>query len=77
MYLHYSLSRLIGAAVLAAVVLVIYLVLEVIDRLTASRAMRTRVNEGSDKFFAERGSVWQAALRSAIDFFGRTGGRWF
>ena len=67
MYTRYSLGRLIGAAITVAVVFVGYLVIEVADRLTAPPAMRRRVNAGSDAFFRERGSVWQAAWQSTRD----------
>jgi O-antigen ligase len=77
MHGHYSLGRLIGFAITLAIVFVGYLVIEVADRLTASPAMRRRVNEGSDSFFRERGSVWQAAWQATRDLFSQFGGRRF
>ncbi len=68
MHRTHGLGRLIGGAVIAAVVLIVYLVLEIADRLTESKAMRARVNDGSEKFFAERGSIWQAATRATRDW---------
>lgn len=77
MYRPHGLDRMVGGAVLALVVLVVCLILEIVDRLTASPAMRSHVNEGSEKFFAERGSVWQAAVRATSDFLGQFSSRWF
>lgn len=59
---------MVGAAIFATIILAVALVLEVIDRLTESPAMRARVNAGSEQFFAQRGSIWHAATRSAADF---------
>jgi hypothetical protein len=77
MHGHYSLGQLIGAAITVAILFVGYLVLEVIDRVTASPAMRRRVNEGSDSFFRERGSVWHAAWQATTDLLARLGWRRF
>ena len=75
MFRTHGLDRLIGGVGLAVVVLAVYLVLEVLDRVTASPAMRSHVNKGSEKFFAERGSVWKAAVRSTREFLGQFSGR--
>jgi hypothetical protein len=73
---HYLIGRRLGTAITVAVVFVIYLVLEVIDRLTASPAMRRHVNAGSDTYFRERGSVWHAAWQATTDLFSQLrGGR--
>ena len=56
--------RSIVAVAIPVVVFVGYIVLEIVDRLTASPAMRRRVNAGSDRFFRERGTVVDAAARS-------------
>ncbi len=70
---HYSTGRMFGTAITVAVVFVGYLVLEIIDRLSASPAMRRRVNAGSDTFFQERGSIWRAAWQATTDLLGRLG----
>ena len=77
MHGHYSLGRLIGAGITVLILFVGYLVLEIADRLTASPAMRRRVNEGSDAFFRERGSVWHAAWQATTDLLAQLGGRGF
>lgn len=71
MHRAHDLERLIGSAVVIGIVLIVYLVLEVADRLTESQAMRSHVNEGSEQFFAERGTIWQAAVRATRDFISR------
>ena len=76
MYSVRTLDRWTRTAIIVAVALVVYLLLEIVDRVTASPAMRARVNEGSDKFVAERGSIWHAALRSTLDFVDRAASRW-
>ncbi len=68
---------MITFAVIVGVVFIGYLVIEVADRMTASPAMRRRVNEGSDTFFRERGSVWRAAWQSTRDLLGQFSGRRF
>ena len=55
--------------VIAGVVLVVCLIAVWIDRRTESPMMRKRVNEGSDEFLRERGSVWQEARKEAGSFF--------
>jgi hypothetical protein len=77
MHSTHGLLGLVVSTIFAAIVLVAYLVLEIIDRLTESPAMRRRVNAGSDKFIAERGTIWQAATRAASQFIGRFGSRRF
>lgn len=68
MYPLWSIERVFGGTIVGAIVIVAYLVLEIIDRLTESPAMRAHVNAGSEQFFAERGSIWHAATQSAADF---------
>jgi hypothetical protein len=51
--------------VLGAITFLGALIIEIIDRLTESPAMRSRVNEGSDRFFNERGTIVEAAARKA------------
>ncbi len=77
MYRYHSPQSLLSFVVIVAIVLVGYLVLETIDRLTASPAMRRRVNAGSDKFFIERGSIWQAAVQSTKDWLQQFSSRRF
>jgi hypothetical protein len=61
---RFSPERLIGGAILIAVIFVGLILLEVFDRLTESPAMKRHVNDGSDKFFDERGSVVKSAVHS-------------
>jgi hypothetical protein len=77
MHSRYSLGRLIGAAITVAILFAGYLAIEVADRLTASPAMRRRVNAGSDTFFRQRGSVWQAAWQATTDLLAQFGARRF
>jgi hypothetical protein len=60
----------IGGIIVVVLVFVGYIIVEAIDRKTESPGMRRRVNEGSDKFLEERGSVWHAASRGAMAFLG-------
>jgi hypothetical protein len=77
MYRPHGFERLTVTGTAVGVVLLICVILEVLDRITASPAMRKHVNDGSEKFFRERGSIWQAAAHAAGDFFGAIGSRWF
>ena len=61
----------IGGVVVVVLVFVGYVVVEAIDRFTESPVMRHRVNEGSDKFLAGRGSLGKAASRGAMAFLAR------
>jgi hypothetical protein len=63
-YVRYLFDRVENTAILVGVGLIVFLALEVIDRFTESPVMQTRVNEASDRFLAERGTIWQAAVRS-------------
>ena len=74
---HRDLVGLISAVVLVGAVFVGSLVLEIIDRLTESAAMRRRVNSRSDQFLQERGSAWQAASRAASQFLAQFSRRRF
>ena len=67
---HLAAERLVGGLVITAVVVIAYLVVEVVDRVTESPAMRSHVNDGSEKFFRERGTIWQAAIRAAAERLG-------
>jgi hypothetical protein len=69
-------TPLAGGIVIVVLVFLGYLVLEAIDRVTESPAMRRRVNAGSDKFLNDRGTVWQAASRGATEFLARHSGYW-
>ena len=51
--------------VIAGVVLLVCLIAVWIDRRTEAPIMRERVNEGSDDFLRERGSVWHEARKEA------------
>jgi ABC-type protease/lipase transport system fused ATPase/permease subunit len=46
-------QKMAVAAIICAVALVVGFVIAVVDRLTESRAMRTRFNEASDKAIAD------------------------
>jgi hypothetical protein len=67
----------IGGIVVVLLVFVAYLVIEAVDRKTESPGMRRRVNEGSDKFLEERGSVWHSASRGAMAFLGEVASYFF
>lgn len=68
MYSHISPRDFVVVAIIMVAVFVGRLVVEILDRATASPAMRQRVNAGSDRFFDGRGSVWEATARSTADF---------
>ena len=70
---NHQLDRLMMSAVIVGVVFLVSLVLEVVDRLAASPAMRRRVNEGSDTYFRAAGSVWQSARKATGGFLGQFG----
>jgi hypothetical protein len=66
----YGAFPVIGGIIVVVLVFVAYVVIEAIDRKTESPGMRRRMNEGSDKFLEERGSVCHAASRGATAFLG-------
>ena len=76
LYAPHSVGRLIASGIGVVVVVVVCVILEVVDRATASPGMRKRFNEGSDKFFRERGSILHAAIGAAAEFFGDVGSHW-
>lgn len=58
----------VGAVLMLAAGLGVFVLIEIIDRHSGSPIMRSRINEASDKFFAERGTIFQAALRRGAEF---------
>lgn len=71
MYGRHPLHGLVSTAMIFGIAFVVYLAIEVVDRLTESKAMKARVNEGSQTFFRERGTVWKVALEATTDLFSR------
>ena len=67
-----SLDSIVAIAIVVAV-FVGYIVIEIVDRITASPAMRRRFNAGSDRFFRERGSIVDTAARSTSDLLSELG----
>jgi uncharacterized membrane protein YqiK len=61
-------GRLILGAI-AVIVIVVALVAEWIGRRYEAPTMRRRVNAASDDYLADRGTVWQAAIREARRLF--------
>lgn len=74
MYSHISPRDFVVVAIIMVAAFVGRLVVEILDRATASPAMRQRVNAGSDRFFDGRRGVWAAAARSTADFLSQI--RW-
>jgi hypothetical protein len=66
-----NLTRVVEAVIGGTIILVagvgVFAIIEIVDRMTDSPNIRSRVNRGSEKFLAERQTILQAAaLRAAV-----------
>jgi hypothetical protein len=76
MYGTRSPTGVVGGFVLIALVFVVAIIIEWLDRATDSPVMRRRVNGASDAFLEERGTILTAASRSTRSFMNELTDRW-
>lgn len=60
-----ALLGILGGALILVIVIVALVLFEIIDRRTDGPGLRSHVNEASDRYFADRGTIWQGAARTA------------
>jgi len=60
-----ALLGVLGGALILAILIGAFVLFEIIDRWTDTPGMRSHVNDASDRYFADCGTIWRGAARKA------------